>query len=800
MTETNIKTTNRSTKAAALFGTLTVGKKLALGFGSILLILAILVAFIELKLNTLYEVQERVVELRMPTKVAGHDLINGINYSLAALRGYMILNKDSFRQQRQEAWSQIDHNLDVLTELSKSWTVSENVRVLTELKATLKSFRAAQKKTEILSHSADEQPAMRVLFTEAAPKASRIVLAISAIIDEEKKLASSKERKKLLAVLADTRGSFAMGLASIRAYLLSGEKVWADKFSAQWLTNTARFKTLNKMTSLFNRKQLAQFKIYAELRQKFAPLPERMFSIRSSDKWNMADYVLGVEAAPQAEKAMRLLKKMVKSQDQLVVLDEKLMEEESAGIQSGALFAALLALVLGSFVGVIISRSVTRPLSNLTKTLHGVKNTGNFALRADLNGEDEVGQSSRALNELLSANQSAISEVNRVMAAVSEGNFDERVSIELKGDLNSLKQTTNSSASSVEDTMSALSEVMTALSQGDFAQRMNGNVKGEFKRTVDNAMATMEQAIGEISRVMQQVASNDLSDRIDVELKGGLNILKQSINQAIELQGQTMSQIAVNANQVASASGETSSAIGQISDGAQNQLHAMNQVATAVSQAGQAISDVAKDTAQASSSAQRSVQLVTGGQAKMARMVEVVNVIAQNSTKINKITEVIAAIANQTNMLSLNAAIEAARAGEHGAGFAVVAEEVRKLAEHSANSAQEITALVDQAVREARNAVNTADEARTDMDAILGSSGEINDMLCRVSAAMAQQSTSTNEISQNVDSMKRVAENNASASEEITATVVEVSRLAEGVRGQVDKFQLSKKADFLAAG
>jgi len=112
-----------------------------------------------------------------------------------------------------------------------------------------------------------------------------------------------------------------------------------------------------------------------------------------------------------------------------------------------------------------------------------------------------------------------------------------------------------------------------------------------------------------------------------------------------------MSEITVNANQVATASSETSNAIGQISDGAQNQLHAMSQVATAVTQSGQAISEVAKDTALASSSSQESVRLVTGGQEKVAQMVEVVNVIALNSTNINKITEVIGAIANQTNML-----------------------------------------------------------------------------------------------------------------------------------------------------
>jgi len=399
-----------------------------------------------------------------------------------------------------------------------------------------------------------------------------------------------------------------------------------------------------------------------------------------------------------------------------------------------------------------------------------------------------------AMREMTLTLREAIGDINITMSGLAEGNFSGRVTTELNGELDMLKKAVNCSIESFDTTMTALGDVVTALAEGDFDQRMNGSFKGDFQhiqKNVNNAMDELARAMNEINRVMTQVANNNLSDHIAVELKGDLSTLKQSINQSVELLGHSMSQIAVNTNQVAAASSETSNAIGQISDGAQNQLIAMSQISTAVVQASHAINDVAKNTEQASAGAQESVRLVTGGQEKVAQMVEVVNVIAQNSTKINKITEVIGAIANQTNMLSLNAAIEAARAGEHGAGFAVVAEEVRKLAEHSASSAQEITALVDQAVKNAGDAVDTAEEVREDMDAILGSSGEINDMLRRVASAMEQQSASTQEINSNVDSMKRVAENNASASEEITATVVEVSRLADSVRGQVDKFQLA---------
>jgi methyl-accepting chemotaxis protein len=182
------------------------------------------------------------------------------------------------------------------------------------------------------------------------------------------------------------------------------------------------------------------------------------------------------------------------------------------------------------------------------------------------------------------------------------------------------------------------------------------------------------------------------------------------------------------------------------------------------------------------------VALVRSGKQKMMQMAEVVNNIAANSQKINKISEVIESIANRTNLLSLNAAIEAARAGEQGKGFAVVADEVGKLAVSSAESTKEIAILVKQASIEATRAVETVTGVNEDMDKIEAGAGKTDGMLQRISAAVEEQSSALQEIDANVANLSHIAGSNASASDELTATAIELAKIADNNRREVAKF------------
>jgi methyl-accepting chemotaxis protein len=472
--------------------------------------------------------------------------------------------------------------------------------------------------------------------------------------------------------------------------------------------------------------------------------------------------------------------------------DDSIERYESNRIFSIGLI--VLGLGLGVAFALWIVRSVSGPLEKVRKMVHEVARSADFSKRVKVESNDEVGQTAKAFNDLMDSQQTAIGEVNRTVTAMAQGNFNLRVTADLNGDLKTMKEAINTSVESIQLTIQDIGHMLTALSNGNFSARSNAQVQGDFKQALDqaiSAMASLESMIGDVGQVMSHVARGDLSQRVMAEGHGDLISLKDNINSSLDAMSQALRAIHGNTRQVATAANETSNAIAQISDGAQNQTHAISQVAAAVRQTATSVSDVSRNTSIASQKSHESIAIIRDGMQKMSDMVNVVSNIATNSDKINKITEVIEKIANKTNLLSLNAAIEAARAGEHGKGFSVVAEEVGKLAANSAESSQEIAQLVQQAVTETAKAVATVKEVSEDMSRIELASRETDQMLQRISAALEQQSSATEEINANVFNLDRIASSNASAAEEITASVMELSKIADGTRRELEKFSMN---------
>jgi len=468
------------------------------------------------------------------------------------------------------------------------------------------------------------------------------------------------------------------------------------------------------------------------------------------------------------------------------------LADDISSLEKIQLALLVAAIVVGLGAAYAVGQRIIRPLRNMQARLVTIEQSNNFALRVDVTSRDEVGQTAQSLNALLATLQQAVSEVNSVMASVAAGDLSVRVTAQLHGDMGQMKQSLNDSLSTVQLTMTSLSGALSALEAGHFDHRMEvSGLCGDFLKNIQQAQSSLgalHAMISDVGHVMQKVARGELTQDVTAQGQGDLQQLKSNINQSLSALRASLTTINHNARQVAAASSQSSQAIGQISDGAQNQTHAISQIAVAMRQTSATVTDVSRNTEQASQNSRASMQRVRESMVKMKDMVGVVENMASNSEKINKITEVIESIANKTNLLSLNAAIEAARAGEHGKGFAVVADEVGKLAINSAESSKEIAILVKQAVEQARLTLTAVTQVHQDMGQLEQGSQATDEMLERIASALEEQTAAVEEINANLGSVQHIAQSNSAASEEIAATVIELSKIADATHQEVRKF------------
>jgi methyl-accepting chemotaxis protein len=261
--------------------------------------------------------------------------------------------------------------------------------------------------------------------------------------------------------------------------------------------------------------------------------------------------------------------------------------------------------------------------------------------------------------------------------------------------------------------------------------------------------------------------------------------------------------------QTSEAMGQLSSAIEQIAKGSQDQASTVDQAATIVNQVSAAISEVAASAQAAAEGSATANEAATLGLDRVNKTVEGMGKIktavaaaslqvadlGAQSEEIGKIVVVIDDIAAQTNLLALNAAIEAARAGEQGRGFAVVADEVRGLAERVTDATKEIAGLIDnvqkgvtesvkaidEGTREVETGVELAEESGKSLNEIMGSVGTVGQRIEEISASAEQVSASSDEMVKTIDTVSAVAEQTSAASQEMAANSTQVSKSIETI-------------------
>ena len=399
--------------------------KLAISFGGIFLLLLISTSFNLYSVSKVHDINQRIAQLRFANVNAGKDIANGINQSLAALRGYMLLGNipqkaQTMKKQRLDAWKTIDKNLAAFDKSAKYWTEPNNVKMLSTLKQDLAAFRQAQQEVEDIAQSPENIPAYQLLLTQAAPRASKIMADITQIIDIESTLSATTERKLLLKLLADSRGSFAIGLANIRAYLLSGAPTFKQSFKEKWAINQLRHDQINaKYINLFTAKQREVWQQYQSVREEFSTLPLKMFSLRDAPDWNQANHILGNKAAPQANLALSTLSQMRRSQDSLLDNDLNLLAQTETEQYASLIGSGILSLIISIIIAIWFSNNLLNRLLPILSKARKIADNNLATPELKVNGHDEISELTQAVNTMSNSLKKTLATTAQSMKTVS---------------------------------------------------------------------------------------------------------------------------------------------------------------------------------------------------------------------------------------------------------------------------------------------------------------------------------------------------------------------------------------------
>lgn len=472
-----------------------------------------------------------------------------------------------------------------------------------------------------------------------------------------------------------------------------------------------------------------------------------------------------------------------------------------------------IVLLIGIF---LLAPAITKPIDEMKNIVKEFA-LGNYDNKIEQKSKDEIGELALSLKTLQNA------QIEKIHAAekIASGQI---IKVPLASNKDSLAIAFNKEVDTIGSLLLEADMLVKANEEGNLALRGDSSkFEGEWGKLIDGINSILDAIVAplnESAEVLKIMANGDFTVRVKGSYKGDHQLIKNNINTVNESLSQALQKVSESILATASASNQISASVEEMAAGAGEQTHQTTEVAQAIEQMTRTIIDNTKNASIAADTAKSSgdkafkggavVEDTIQGMMRIAKVVEkssqTVEALGKSSDEIGEIIQVIDDIADQTNLLALNAAIEAARAGEQGRGFAVVADEVRKLAERTTKATKEIAGMIKQIQKDTVEAVESMKQGKHEVDngkdmankagevlrEIIAEAQKVSDVAALVAAASEEQSASAEEISKNVESISNVTQESAAGSQQIAKSAEDLSNLTSNLENLMSHFKISE--------